>query len=677
MSDPRLRRQVERLAAELTRTQQEVQTLRRAARRPQLGDSSIDSGALEVRDPDTGATRLRIGYQPDGSVGIIPDGGDPPPAPSVPVVASAPVGLMVQWDGRLAHDLTLPADFDHVSVHVSGQADFTPDASTFQGTIPRAGGLFPVVPLEPGETYYVQLVGVGTGGVEGAPSEEASGVPDSVGGVPGPGSITETEIADDAVTSPKIRALAVEAYHIVAEAIEAGHIQAGAVEASKLAAEIVLASRLIAGDPEAARVEIGTFGLRGYNSAGQLVFAVEDGDAAFSGDITGSRIFGSRFTLGTAPGPTGVIEGDSAAVVQRVQVGETRAQIAANSTSGQANFLAASDVSNPSAPLAGFAAQGGTVLFALDSSALPADRMPAVTGQATSNYARLDLWSQRNSLDGPYASLAADPTRAAGTWGTASGSQVRIDAVEDWVGISALPEPSTVGQPGSTPGTIYGFRRSGTDAPTLSVQSPMSTSGPGADRRAYLHVEGANTNRAHTVMNSAARLHIIQGELVDGSTDRTTDGCVQLADTHSISASRHAPVRTDMVTAPSGTFSGTWTAFSNAAYPSIAFKTGWSGRVRIVITAAAGNTNTPNATVHFGFGLTGASTIGPAVSRAWNARSTAMQCSSRVLYMDLIANADYTLTPHYNISSGSTTGSNPTVVIQDTYEHSIVVEPLT
>jgi hypothetical protein len=99
--------------------------------------------------------------------------------------------------------------------------------------------------------------------------------------------------------------------------------------------------------------------------------------------------------------------------------------------------------------------------------------------------------------------------------------------------------------------------------------------------------------------------------------------------------------------------------------------------VRITITAAAGNTNTPNATIHFGFGLTGASTIGPAVSRAWNARSTAMQCASRVLYMDLIANADYTLTPHYNISSGSTTGSNPTVVIQDTYEHSIVVEPLT
>lgn len=676
MSDPRLRRQVERLADELARTQQEVQTLRRAARRPQLGNSSIDSGALEVRDPDTGATRLRIGYQPDGTVGVIPDGGDPPPAPSVPVVASAPVGLMVQWDGRLAHDLTLPADFDHVSVHVSAEADFDPDASTFQGTIPRAGGLFPVVPLEPGETYYVRLVGVGTGGVEGAPSEEVSGVPDSVGGVPGPGSITETEIADDAVTSPKIRALAVEAHHIVAEAIEAGHIKAGAVTAAKLAGEIVLASRLIAGDPEAARVEIGDFGLRGYNSAGQLVFAVADGNAVFSGDITGSRIVGSRFTLGTAPGPTGVIEGDSAAVVQRVQVGETRAQIAANSTSGQANFLAASDVSNPSAPLAGFAAQGGTVLFALDSSATVADRLPSVTGQATESYARLDLWSRRNSADGPYATLAATPDSASGVWGTASGSQVRVEAVADWVGISALPEPSTVGQPGSTPGTIYGFRRSGTDAPTLSIQSPVSTDGPGAGRRAYLHVEGANTNRAHTVLTHAARLHIIQGELVDGSTDRTTDGCVQLADTHSISAPRHAPVRTDMVTAPSGTFGGTWTPFANSAYPAISFKTGWSGRVRVTITAAAGNVNTANATVHFGFGLTGASTIGPAVSRAWNARSTAMQCASRVLYMDLVANATYTLTPHYNISSGSTTGSSPTVVIQDSYEHSIVVEPL-
>jgi len=308
VSEAALRRQVERIAAELARTQAEVQTLRRAARRPQLGDSSIDSGALEVRDPE-GATRLRLGYQPDGTVGVISEGGDPPPVPAGLVVEGIPAGLSVTWNATLSGDGDLPGDFDHVNVHVSEQDGFTPDEGTFVGTITRAGGSLPVAPLEVGTTYYVRLVGVTTSGVQGEPSAQASGVPEAVGGVPGPGSITETEIADDAISTPKLQAEAVTALKIAANAIEAGHILAGAVTAAKLESDLVLGTRIIAGSPGGARVELDDTGIRGYTDADELAFVIDDtGDAIFSGDIVGSEISGSRFLMGSAPGPHGTIE---------------------------------------------------------------------------------------------------------------------------------------------------------------------------------------------------------------------------------------------------------------------------------------------------------------------------------------------------------------------------------
>lgn len=335
MSEAALRRQVERIAAELARTQAEVQTLRRAARRPQLGDSSIDSGALEVRDPDTGATRLRLGYQPDGTVGVISEGGDPPPVPTGPVVEGIPAGLSVTWNATLSGDGDLPGDFDHVNVHVSEQDGFTPDEGTFVGTITRAGGSLPVAPLEVGTTYYVRLVGVTTSGVQGEPSAQASGVPEAVGGVPEPGSITETEIADDAISTPKLQAEAVTALKIAANAIEAGHISAGAVEADKLAAVLVLASRIVAGDPAGARVELNSEGLRAYSSVGALTVAVdaETGDAVYTGTITGSQIVGSSLLVGDETADhIWIGEGDFEEHVVRARGGGAQVEIAAVDT---------------------------------------------------------------------------------------------------------------------------------------------------------------------------------------------------------------------------------------------------------------------------------------------------------------------------------------------------------
>jgi len=670
--DAETRREIEGLKSIIRELRAGQQRQAAATRTPQLGHSSIDSGALEVRDPQTGATRLRIGWQPDGRPGLGFEGGDPSPAPSAPVVAAAPVGLMVQWDGQMANpDTDLPSDLDHVSVHVSPTSGFTPSQATFQGTIPRAGGLFPVVPLDVGTTYYVLLVPVGTGGVEGAPSGEASGVPEGVGGVPGPGSITETEIADDAISTPKLQALAVTAAKIVAGAIEAGHITAGAVTAAKLAAEIVLGTRIIAGDPAGARVEMDSTGFRKYGESGELQVIFEGDDAIFSGSVVASEITGSRFSMASPSGATGTIESTSTGVATRVQSGAMGAALTA--AGAQANFIARSDVFSTSSPLAGFAAFPDSVSFVLDSSALSSDGLPSVTGTATPTASQLAIWSVRNSLADPRVTIVATPTEARGEWTSGTGSSIRVDARADFARISATPEPSTVGQPAANSGTIHAFRRATTDAPTLSLQSPISTSGPGASRASAIQLEGANTARPSTVINQSARMYYFQGELVDGSTDTTSNGAVELADTHSFLAPRHAPVRTDMVTAPSGTFSGGWNAFSNAAYPAISFKTGWSGRVRITITAAAGNTTTTTSTVHFGFALAGASSVPAAVGRAWSARGVLMQCCSRTIYLDLTGNASYTLTPSWNISSGS---AGAGVTFYTIYEHSIVVEPL-
>jgi len=670
--DTETRRAIAEYAREVAKLRAEVTTLQRGQRAGQLANSSLEEGqAIEVRDGE-GVTRLRIGYQPDGQPGLGFEGGEPSPAPSTPIVAAAPVGLMVQWDGLMADaEAALPSDLDHVSVHVSTTSGFTPSQTTFQVSIPRSGGLAPVVPLDVGTTYYVLLVPVGTGGVEGAPSGEASGVPEGVGGVPGPGSITETEIADDAISTPKLQALAVNAAKIAANAIEAGHITAGAVTAAKLAAEIVLGTRIIAGDPTGARVEMDSTGFRKYGESGELQVIFEGDDSIFSGSVVASEISSSRFLMSSPSGATGTIESTTTGVATRVQSGTMGAALTAGA---QANFIARSDVFSASSPLAGFAAFPESVSFVLDSSALSADGLPSVTGTAMPTASQLAIWSVRNSLTDPRVTIVATPTEARGEWTSGTGSSIRVDAQTGWAGISAGPEASTVGQPAAAPGTIYAFRRGSTDAPTLSLQSPVSVSGAGADRRSIIHVEGANTARPSTVINHAARMHYLQGELVGGSTDTTSDGAVELASTHSLLAPRHAPVRTDMVTAPSGTFSGGWNTFSSAAYPAISFKTGWSGRVRITITAAAGNTTTSTSTVHFGFALSGASSVPAAVGRAWSARGVLMQCCSRTIYLDLTGNSAYTLTPSWNISSGSTGAG---VSFYTTYEHSIVVEPLT
>lgn len=247
----------------------EIRTLKTSRRAPQLGHSSIDSGALEVRDPETQATRMRIGWV-NGEAGISYEGGSSVSSPSAPVVTPSLGGLRVTWDGTLSGDVSIPVDFDHMAVHVSTTSGFVPSAATYVGGIRRAGegGMLPVVPL-PYVPHYVVLVPVTTGGVQGVPSAEVAATP------------LQTSGAD-----------------LQADSVDAVHIKTGAVEASKLEAVLVLASTIIAGIPGAARAEMDQDGIRGYDSDNVLIFAVDSsGNAVFSGDIVASEISGSRFAL--------------------------------------------------------------------------------------------------------------------------------------------------------------------------------------------------------------------------------------------------------------------------------------------------------------------------------------------------------------------------------------------
>lgn len=98
----------------------------------------------------------------------------------------------------------------------------------------------------------------------------------------GLGQITSTQIADDAISTPKIAAGAIMADHIAAHqigadqiaanSIVAGNIAAGAIGAEALAAQIILADKLIATDvPPNQRMEMDDLGLRAYDAANKMV----------------------------------------------------------------------------------------------------------------------------------------------------------------------------------------------------------------------------------------------------------------------------------------------------------------------------------------------------------------------------------------------------------------------
>ena len=257
--------------------------LKRVERSSRLSHAALDGTAIVVKDT-AGAVRGHIGMQADGTIGLIAENGPAPGAPTAPVVTPSLGGLRVVWDGALADASALPADFDHVAVHVSTSSGFTPSAATFVGTITRSGdgGMLPVTPL-PYLAHYVRLTAVNTSGNSSGPSTETAATP-----------------------------LKVDGPDLTAGSVTAAAIQAGAVHADKLEAILQLVTRLVAGDPDGARVELNEDGLRVYNASDALTvqFDAATGDAVFTGEVTGSTITGGLLQTATSGERITLNEGD-------------------------------------------------------------------------------------------------------------------------------------------------------------------------------------------------------------------------------------------------------------------------------------------------------------------------------------------------------------------------------
>lgn len=628
-----------KLAAELGRIDEQVRRQGRAQRRPQLAHSSLEEGqVLEARGP--GGRRQRWGWI-DGAIGTATEGGDPVSAPTAPTVTPSLGGLRVTWDGELANGLARPVDLDHLDVHVSTSAGFTPSAATRVGSIRREGegGMLPVVGL-PYEEHYVVFVPVTTGGIQGDPSAEVAATP-----------------------------LQVDGPDLVAASVDTAHLKAEAVTASKLEAILVLVSTIIGGIPGAARVEVDQDGLRGYNDADELIFAIDttSGNAVFSGDIMGSVITGSTIEIGedVAGSNYGAIEETDSGMVRARMTSDSgaRAQLAA--TSGQAEFSAwgSNQADTPAAGL-----------------------------RADPTSAQLLLWSDESlAQDAPYAAMLASSGQAQSQWQSPTGSRVRIVARDDYTALFSTPPESATEPDTDGDGAVYAFRTSA-DAPATTVQSPVVNTGPGAGMRSMLHLAGTTSTRDYARADINARRIVIGPEWDQINEELTDDpGSLQLQDTHSILADRHAPQVTYMLAQPTATGTGDFVDFTEGEFPSLPFTAPWSGRVEIAINMCGYNFGSTNGTLSTGFRLEGPTTLSASLHRSAMVRSPMSDVAARgaagrtasvtLPPLQLDGNATYTLIPAWRTSTSydwSRTDSNGDVsqAYDLNYQNSIIVKPL-
>ncbi|MFD8470426.1 hypothetical protein ACFV10_35575, partial [Streptomyces cyaneofuscatus] len=204
--------------------EKQIAELQRAAR---LSSASLDNTALLVRD-DTGSLRAVVGQQGDGTTAVNVVNGAPPPVPTTPIVAPALGGVSAGWDGTFADGAIMPLDWARVEVHASPDAGFTPSSETLVATIETAQGGIVYIPAT--APQYVRLLARNT---SGAPSDPTAQVgpyaPKPVAGEIGIGEITETLIADGAVTTPKVFANAITTPLLAAGAVDAVALKADAI----------------------------------------------------------------------------------------------------------------------------------------------------------------------------------------------------------------------------------------------------------------------------------------------------------------------------------------------------------------------------------------------------------------------------------------------------------------
>ena len=186
-----------RIAALERRLTQQTRTSR-------LAYSSLENGALDVYD-ENGSLRAVIGQQPDGTTAVNIVNAPPPPTPSQPAIVSVLGGIAATWEGTFTNAVAAPLDFARVEIHASAQDGFAPSPATLRGTLESPLGGTVTIPAD--RPLYVRLLARNTSGTSSAPSLQSGPVG------PAPvvaqsvldGIITETALADDAVSRAKLQ----------------------------------------------------------------------------------------------------------------------------------------------------------------------------------------------------------------------------------------------------------------------------------------------------------------------------------------------------------------------------------------------------------------------------------------------------------------------------------------
>lgn len=178
------------------------------------------------------------------NTGDIPSDGQVPPQVDMPSVTPGPGFLFVEWEPVENAD---PVAYE---VHVGDNPLFTPGPSTLYATTPATSIVVNKEPdgsdLDLGQLYYLSIVATDPDGAA-TPSGVSAGVAPAA-------QITETLIADNAISTPKLQANSVVAGKIAANAVTAGAIAANAVTAAKIAANAVTASEIAANAVTAAKI---------------------------------------------------------------------------------------------------------------------------------------------------------------------------------------------------------------------------------------------------------------------------------------------------------------------------------------------------------------------------------------------------------------------------------------
>jgi hypothetical protein len=140
------------------------------------------------------------------------DDTSPPNKPSAPIMSPQFKGIRVEWNGLDYQAGPTPADWDHMEVHVSTIANFTPGIETLIDIFKTPlGGVSSVQDLIYGQTYYGRLVSVDVRGNASTPSDVGSVTPQQLVNTAELGAklIAGANIADNAIA---VRSITVAAF---------------------------------------------------------------------------------------------------------------------------------------------------------------------------------------------------------------------------------------------------------------------------------------------------------------------------------------------------------------------------------------------------------------------------------------------------------------------------------